>query len=60
MTKKEASAIFARFLLPYVATDKPARREAWGEYTDALQKSGQITMQQYEDWTPPCFVETRG
>ena len=33
--------------------DVVMRREAWNNFTDALCKSRQITLRQYETWTAP-------
>ena len=38
---------------PRLATDKPAKCEAWNDYTDALCKGGSITAKQYHNWTNP-------
>jgi len=59
MTKKQALANYRDFwndfvqLRPEFAGDKPAKRENWGIYIDALCKSGQITQRQYDTWTNP-------
>lgn len=58
MTKKEAVEEFKRDILPHVIerygkNDKPACREAWNNYTDALCKSGLITQYQYNSWLHP-------
>jgi hypothetical protein len=61
MTKEEAVAIWRREILPAVRQryeqdgriDRPARAEAWNNWTDELCKAGQITMRQYETWTHP-------
>jgi hypothetical protein len=61
MTKEEAVAEFKEYVLPGVRAqfeqddrpDWPARSEAWNDYTDALQKSGRITVRQYESWVHP-------
>lgn len=56
MTKREATAEFAELWAdaveqnPRLAGDKPAKREAWNNYTDALCKDGRITTRQYETW----------
>lgn len=34
--------------------DLPARRKAWNNFTDYLQKEGLITMHQYETWIHPA------
>ena len=38
---------------PRLATDKPARCEAWNDYTDGLCKDRQITSKQYSTWANP-------
>jgi len=59
MTKQEALKAFRQEVLPSIPPrangdiDHPARREAWGIFIDALCKSGQITLQQYETWDYP-------
>lgn len=56
MTKHAAIKIFRQEVMPWIKkkfskNDKPARREAWGVFTDTLCKNGEITMKQYETWT---------
>jgi hypothetical protein len=61
MTRREALTEFKRTILPLVQArherngviDRPARREAWNNWTDALCKEGRITMKQYETWAAP-------
>jgi len=61
MTKAEALAQFREYVLPHVQAqyerwgriDRVARAEAWNNYTDALQKDGLITAQQYHNWSNP-------
>ena len=61
MTKKDAVAQFKAYVLPQVKAqyerdgriDRPARAEAWNDFTDSLQRDGQISMRQYETWTHP-------
>lgn len=61
MTKDEAVRLFKRHDFKAVkelyeqdgVPDWPARREAWNNFTDYLQRSGQITMKQYETWGHP-------
>lgn len=58
MTKTEAIKEFYRDILPqvyqtYGKRDKPAIREAWNNFTDALQKDGRITEEQYNNWSNP-------
>ncbi|ABA47037.1 gp68 [Synechococcus phage syn9] len=35
------------------ATDVVAKREAWNNFTDMLCKEGDITMNQYNNWSNP-------
>lgn len=59
MTKKEAVARFRQMFPTGSFTgvngqlDRPARAEAWNNYTDALCKDGEITLRQYETWSHP-------
>jgi hypothetical protein len=59
MTKREALKHFRWWLRGMIlakgsiATDLPAQREAWNNYTDRLCKNGDITLRQYENWTHP-------
>lgn len=61
MTREEAVQLYREHILPAVKKryepdgriDKPARAEAWNNFTDALCKDGQITMKQYETWGHP-------
>lgn len=58
MTKKEVLAQFKSSVLPAVISeygdkDKPARDQAWNDYTDSLCKSGVITVKQYDSWSHP-------
>jgi hypothetical protein len=58
MTKKEAVAEFREQVLPeviakYGRDDKPARAEAWNNFTDDLREAGQISTRQYETWGHP-------
>jgi hypothetical protein len=65
MTKEQALKHFKRYDLKRVkqefeadgVPDWPARREAWNNFTDYLQKSGHITMRQYESWTHPAICQ---
>jgi len=38
---------------PSLRGDDVARREAWNDYTDALQKDGLISTRQYDTWSGP-------
>lgn len=61
MTKREAVALFKADILPSVKAqyerdgriDRPARAEAWNNWTDMLCKERRITLHQYETWTHP-------
>ncbi len=61
MTREEAIQLYREHILPEVPKryeqegriDKPARAEAWNNFTDALCKDGQITLKQYETWEHP-------
>lgn len=61
MTKKQAVEFFREEILPVIKenyeqdgiADKPARREAWNNFTDSLCKDGQITLKQYKTWDNP-------
>lgn len=54
MTRREALIEFKRYILPFVrANDRPARAEAWNNWTDSLCKEGVITTKQYETWVGP-------
>lgn len=61
LTKREALTQFKAEILPGIRAqyeadgvpDKPARSEAWNNWTDSLAKSGEITLRQYETWTNP-------
>ncbi len=54
MKKTTLTADFRETVLPLLPKgDKPALREAWNNYTDALCKNGVITQFQYDTWTNP-------
>jgi hypothetical protein len=60
MTKALALKQFKQEIAPgviakYGRRDAPACREAWNNWTDGLQKDGQITRRQYDTWTGPKF-----
>ena len=38
---------------PSLQGDKIAKREDWNNFTDMLCKCGEISMNQYENWTNP-------
>ena len=54
MTKQEAKQSFAESIILCIpVSDVPAIRQAWNNYVDGLQKSGQITQQQADKWVNP-------
>jgi hypothetical protein len=58
MTKKKALLLFKADVLPVVVkqygkNDKPAKDQAWNDYTDSLCKAGFITVEQYNTWSHP-------
>lgn len=61
LNKKSAVRQWREIILPHVKSqyetdgvvDESARAEAWNNYTDLLQKTGQITTSQYENWSHP-------
>ncbi len=61
MTRDQAINEFELFVLPTVIEhyeqdgiiDRPARREAWNNWTDGLCKDNQISDWQYANWTQP-------
>ena len=63
LTKKQVEAMFREDILPMIKAmyeqdgrrDVIARCEAWNNFTDALCKDRQITLQQYETWTHPAI-----
>lgn len=55
-TKAQAIREFREEILPLLPKgDKPAMREAWNNWTDALCKDGVISSHQYETWVGPKF-----
>ena len=63
ITFAQACEIFELDLLPYVkqdyeqdgVPDMPARRECWNNWTDNLNRDGQISDWQVYNWGhPPC------
>ncbi len=57
-TEAEAEADFREHILPHVpADDKPAKRMAWNDYVDQLQRAGQITEGQAGTWDQPRFIK---
>ena len=53
VTKAEALQQFRYNWMATKSTDKVAKREAWGIFTDELCKEGYITMKKYESWSNP-------
>jgi hypothetical protein len=59
MTKKDALYNFKQLwndhceAYPHWQGDKPAKREAWSDYIDMLQKGGLITEKQAHSWDNP-------
>ena len=53
VTKAQALQQFKYNWMVTKSTDKVAKREAWGVFTDELCKEGYITMKKYESWTNP-------
>lgn len=64
MTLREAQRRFNEEILPavvqqYGKKDKVAIRTAWNDWTDALQKDGQITEKQAYRWVPTAWWSGR-
>jgi hypothetical protein len=67
-TKKAAERLFRQEILPHVRRryDRPghvdcaARREAWNNYVDGLQKDGAITESKAASWTQPAWLCPKG
>ncbi len=61
MTRAEVIVSFKENILPQLEKnengkpDYAMRAEEWGIFTDALCKSGDITLKQYETWDAPSF-----
>jgi hypothetical protein len=68
MTMAEAVRAFTAEVLPLVrenergGIDRPARREAWVNYVDALVKGGSVSEARGGRWGHPrnLFSQTRG
>ena len=58
MTKQEALRYFRENIQPHVGPDSTSIRTAWNDWTDSLQRDGQITMRQYETWLGPRTRKT--
>lgn len=67
MNKTEATQIFRENILPDIIAhenetngrpDKPARRQAWNDFTDGLARDGDITEKQRMTWLHPAGLET--
>jgi len=53
ITKVQALEQFRYNWMVSGSTDKVAKREAWGIFTDELCREGYITMKKYESWSNP-------
>lgn len=54
MTKREAVQLFkSEGYYKRAQYDLSALREAWNNFTDSLQRAGQITAKQYDTWDNP-------
>ena len=53
ITKAQALQQFKYNWMASGSTDKVAKREAWGIFTDELCREGYITMKKYESWSNP-------
>jgi len=55
MSKKSAEDFWRRYYVKNKIPlwDKPALRESWNNYTDALCKEGCISSKQYDTWIHP-------
>lgn len=57
MTKKEVESWFKEdFRALLLRNDIPAKRMAWNDYVDMLQKEGRISKEKAASWTQPKFV----
>lgn len=52
-TKAQAMDQFRYNWMASGSTDKVAKREAWGIFTDELCREGYITLKKYESWSNP-------
>jgi hypothetical protein len=58
MTKLQAEREFKMGYLPYLPKgDKPAKRMAWNNFVDQLQREGRITAKQASTWDQPEFIK---
>jgi hypothetical protein len=65
MTRNQAWEEFKREVLPHIkqqyekdgVPDKPARREAWNNYIDMLERDGRITTKAAASWGHPARLE---
>jgi len=55
MKKKQFEEYFMEHILPYVATDRPARDQAWNDTIDALIKEKELKPSA-GDWTKPNWL----
>jgi hypothetical protein len=66
LTLDQVNESFKMDILPLIAEqyeqdgipDRPARSEAFNDYTDSLCKDGQITDEDYNDWGISDSLET--
>ncbi|MGU8835468.1 hypothetical protein ACV3UL_14395 [Clostridium perfringens] len=60
MNKKQAIQMFKDEYSDFLKkkkNDSVAKREAWGNFTDALCKDGEITQKQYNTWLAPSCCD---
>ena len=65
MLWKDAVATFNSEILPIIQQtyekdgwpDRPARSEAWNDWTDSLCKDGEISDWQYDNWSQPSTCD---
>ena len=64
MKKDQAVRMFKSEYLPYLPPrDCPARRRAWNDFIDWLEKSGRISVSQSYSWVQPkglCSWKAKG
>lgn len=61
LTKEQVMQLFRADVLPGIkrqyekdgVPDKPARAEAWNNFTDMLREEGYISAKAYDTWTCP-------
>jgi hypothetical protein len=65
MLWKDAVDCFNSEILPMIQKtyekdgipDRPARSEAWNDWTDSLCKDGEISDWQYDNWSQPSTCD---